>query len=217
MLRLAVALLQLSAVVARVALTLSTACALGGAAIDELRCRSISHVLLDAPLSMEAGAPAALGAVVQAGGWVHAGATIKELAAARRAGAATIWFNEVAAKTAIGDVEAQGYLGASIIEDFADAVCGSAEELASATLDAWRVYEQRAEEKDRRAERDRSDTSWIEAEAVVEDDEAAALPLGAGGAGAAAASTKFCIWCGVRLPSEARFCSQCGERLDGDV
>ena len=214
MLRLAVALLQLSAVVARVALTLSTACALGGPAIDQLRCESISHVVLDAPLSMEAEVPAALGAVMQAGGWVHAGATIKELAAARRAGAATIWFNEVAAKTAIGDVEAHGYLGASIIEDFADAVCGSAEELASATVDAWRVFEERAEEEDSLAERGGpvDITSWIE-ESIVQDNEAAALPQGAGGTGAAPASTKFCISCGVRLPSTARFCSECGERV----
>ena len=202
-------------------LTLSSACAIEASALDELRRAEVAVVRLDAPLQFsEAPEIPALGAAALRGRWVHCGTTIKELAAARKMGGATVWLNEQA--TTLGDVDSQGYLGASIIEEFADALCGRPEELASAAIEAHDAYKAKTQAEERR-ESQEWDAEAAEAaadveaaadavEPPVEAAAPAAAPAATEPAAATATATKFCIMCGTKLPAVARFCSSCGER-----
>lgn len=87
--------------------------------------------------------------------WVHIAATFKELATAKRLGAVTVWFNEQAAATQkdVGDIADNldmGFLSAAIISDFADAVCGSAGDVAGCVLEAQRVAIEKEEKENQR-------------------------------------------------------------------
>lgn len=209
-------------------LTLSTACTLSPAMCDLLASdAAIELVALEEPLSMSTAPPAAVGGAALRRCWVHAGTTIKELAAAKRMGGATVWLNKQAAKSALGDVEGQGYLGAMIIEDFADALCGNEEELAAAAVQAWVKAEEKAKADDSRERREMeqagltvdvdpaTDDAQPPSPGIVPAPAPAPAPPPAGNPpppAAAQSATKFCIFCGTKRVMEARFCSQCGER-----
>ena len=85
--------------------------------------------------------------------WVHIASTFKEIAAAKRHGAATIWLNEQAA-AAEGDLESTGFLGAAIINDFADALCARPDYLHDAVREAQLAAVAKAAEEEARAERE---------------------------------------------------------------
>ena len=148
-------------------------------------------------------------------GWVHVASEFKELVAARRAGATTIWLNEAAAATA-GDLNTQGYFGTAIIDDFADAICADASELVDAATAARRARSMR------KASAVDTDDNWNSRKCETDrarTPPAAVVPGGGVAASSAAAkapsndvraTTKFCIECGAQLPSRAKFCSACG-------
>ena len=66
--------------------------------------------------------------------WVHIAKTFKDCAAAKRHGAVTVWLNEKAASNA-DDYEATGFLGATIIKDFADSLCACEALLPASVLE----------------------------------------------------------------------------------
>ena len=148
-------------------------------------------------------------------GWVHVASEFKELVAARRAGATTIWLNEAAAATA-GDLNTQGYFGTAIIDDFADAICADASELVDAATAARRARSMR------KASAVDTDDNWNSRKCETDRTRtppAAVVPGGGVAASSVAAkapsndvraTTKFCIECGAQLPSRAKFCSACG-------
>ena len=77
----------------------------------------------------------------------------KECAAAKRHGAVTIWLNEQAA-AAEGNLESTGFLGAAIINDFADALCAGPGALRDAIQEAQLAAAAKAAEEEARAERE---------------------------------------------------------------
>ena len=85
--------------------------------------------------------------------WVHVASTFKECAAAKRHGAVTIWLNEQAA-AAEGNLESTGFLGAAIINDFADALCAGPGALRDAVQEAQLAAAAKAAEEEARAERE---------------------------------------------------------------
>jgi hypothetical protein len=202
----------LAAVSQATALTLSTACAIGPSAVNALCAGGVTLIRLDAPLAMgqdDATPPAAVLATAPRA-WVHAGTTIKELAAAKRAGAATVWLNAAAATATEGGLEDMGYLGASIVDDFADSTCGSADELAVAARTAWRAFEDKLELQDARGERERARGKAVEDVEVLELTDWTPPPSDTPKS-PAARQHRFCIMCGAKLPAVARYCSECGE------
>lgn len=172
--------------------------------------------------------------------WVHVAMTFKECAAAKRHGATTIWLNEKAASTQ-GDFESTGFLGATIIDDFADAVCASAEELDVAVPAAQQAAATKAAEEEARAEREHYSSleedmltrlpQW-DAEALLPsgDDEltspfAQPAPMGDAGLG-------LSMWdgqqewqqpqpangdAGADAATSSKFCTQCGTKLPVDA
>lgn len=69
--------------------------------------------------------------------WVHVAETFKDCAAAKRHGAVTVWLNEQAAANA-DDYEVTGFLGASIVKDFADSLCACEASLPASVLEGIR-------------------------------------------------------------------------------
>ncbi len=163
-------------------------------------------------------------------GWVHVADDFRSLVGAKRLGASTVWLNEEAAET-VGNVEEGGWMGAAIVEDFADAVCGSLAALPDAVVAARRAAAAREagdaetgeamEILERRLRRERAAAEWGARAGDVD----AGLADGASSEAAAAdasrgqplpapdqpqAAHKFCIDCGARLPRRAKFCSECG-------
>ena len=146
-------------------------------------------------------------------GWVHVASEFKELVAARRAGATTIWLNEAAAATA-GDLNTQGYFGTAIIDDFADAICADASELVDAATAARRARSMRkasaVDTDDNRNSRETDRARTPPAAAVPGGGVAASSVAAEASSNDVRATTKFCIECGAQLPSRAKFCSACG-------
>lgn len=127
----------------------SSRCPLGEGAVTRLRDRGVSlHCFPDAePVAM----PRLSGRPVAEYGWVHVATTFKEVALAKEAGAVTVWLNE---KAASDDVTDQGFLGFSLVNEFANAVCGSETQLPEAIVDAQRAAEEKDAAEEQRGRRD---------------------------------------------------------------
>lgn len=84
--------------------------------------------------------------------WVHIATSFKEISAAKRNGAVTVWLNE----QAVRDTEefSTGFLGAAIINDFADALCSTEAELPALLVDAQRAAIEKAAKEEQRAVKD---------------------------------------------------------------
>ena len=96
--------------------------------------------------------PPELGAIKQFT-WIHVATAFSELAAAKQLGAVTVWLNAQAATTS-GDLGTTGYLGAAIMDDFADRVCGTFDELPAAMLEAQLAAVEKEELEERRFRRE---------------------------------------------------------------
>ena len=179
--------------------------------------------LLDALLTTTATAePSASPEIVKALGakdWVHVCGTVKELAAAKRVGARTLWLNAAAAadehsKTfsdeeieraqAAGLAEPQGYVARGIIADLADAVCDRLEALPEALVSL-----QAAMDAEREAARGDEDEPPAGAAAAVGSAESGTTAERA--AASLQEQQQYCVGCGAKLPSRARFCPACGD------
>jgi hypothetical protein len=150
--------------------------------------------------------------------WVHVAGGFKDLVAARQMGAATVWLNEQAAADA-DDIDATGYIGASIIGDFADALCGSSCELLGAVSEArHRFAEREVEEEDAAARVERSPKaagpglSDERGAAVIDIEPTPRMAPSASTPGGTQRKLKYCMECGARLPVAAKFCCDCGEK-----
>ncbi len=128
---------------------------------------------------------------------------VKQLAQARRLGATTLWLNEEAAAEEDGR---GGYLAYAIVRDLADAVVGGTDQLLLGAELAVRRFAE-TERRRRADEEESASAEGARDEPVMIDVMAEATAPEAGGV-----ATKFCVYCGARLPTAARFCSECGEK-----
>lgn len=105
-------------------------------------------------------------------------------------------------------VGADDYLVDSIRSEFADAVVDSFDEISN-VLSEWQHNALRRAE----GERTNGETREVQAEMVtVVEVASAAPPEEQEETPNASPETKFCVYCGTKLPLPAKFCSSCGEK-----
>ena len=197
--------------------------------------------------------------------WVHVATTFKDLTVAKRTGAVTvcayplcqtpfaphvfvhilcahaspvarvqIWLNEQAARSA-GDLEMTGFLGAAIINDFADGLCESTAELVDAIEEAQLAAIAKAAEEDARAEREHlaslaeeeanAPVQWDAVADIRAEEEAMSIfakpaPEGDGGISWAevTAASKGKAKNGEKEGRRAqRFCTACGAQMPAEA
>eukprot|EP00325_Prymnesiales_sp_UTEX-LB-985_P030449 CAMPEP_0174718664 /NCGR_PEP_ID=MMETSP1094-20130205/29625_1 /TAXON_ID=156173 /ORGANISM="Chrysochromulina brevifilum, Strain UTEX LB 985" /LENGTH=184 /DNA_ID=CAMNT_0015918821 /DNA_START=92 /DNA_END=646 /DNA_ORIENTATION=- len=178
-----------------VSVSTSIASDLGRAALETLVTDSDSLVAFEEVANVDIG---------NREGWVHVTTTFPELVQARRAGAATVWLNDQAAA---GDLESQGYIGAAIIDDFADAICAAPNGLTSAINDA-RLARWQAEAATGAEQLAVDVTAQAISNGNTNDD--VDLPV------STSMTRQFCMQCGAEMPGRANFCRFCGEKLAPD-
>ena len=140
--------------------------------------------------------------------WIHICATLKELAAVRRYGARTVWLNARAAAEQARNENEDTFLSDKITGDFADRVCSTWSQVPAALEEVLALGPLLEESEPQ----ERGPVgAWAPASVAPQPElEAEAPPPAA----APASDTKFCMFCGVKLPRRARFCSECGERQE---
>lgn len=208
----------------------------GAAAAALVACGALDGVVPCTP----SGEPAAPPEVLRAAAieqWVHVCSTVPQLAAAKRAGARTVWLNERAA----GDEnsrgfdgpagEASSYLARGVIADLAGAVCARLDEVEAALQRAQQRHEAEVAQRKGAGGDDDAADALARLRGSLPGARAAGDGAGSDGAGAASGPTDWdavlaapgdagdagdadlrgeCPSCGARLAPAARFCSECG-------
>jgi hypothetical protein len=105
------------------------------------------------------------------------------------------------------------YLVDSLHSEFADAIVDTFDQVHNVLTD-WQAKAQQRRQGDKKEDEESTiiQLSTVDNELEVDNLSPQSKTISQSNGATAASDTKFCMYCGVKLPIVAKFCSSCGEK-----